>query len=210
MIRVVIADDQMLLRKSLSKLINIDENIEVVGTVSTGSEAVEICKKEAIDIILMDIQMPELDGISAMRIIKENHPNIKVIMLTTFDSSENIINSFLSRADGYITKDIGYDELITIIKCVNYGITAIHESVKEIMIGKFSQTYLKKDYKNVLSKEEIKLTKLIVSGETNKDIAEKLNYSESTIKAKTSKVYDKLQVADRLSLVKYAVENGLT
>jgi DNA-binding NarL/FixJ family response regulator len=160
--------------------------------------------------VLMDIEMPEMDGIAALKIIKNAHPNIKVIILTTFENSENIMKAFLSKADGYIIKDLGCAELITTIKCVNYGLTVIHQSVKDIMVDKFRKLVTnKKNYNDVLNDTEIEMIKLIVKGQTNKSIAKTFNYAEGTVKNKVSRIYEKLNISDRLQLAVYAVENGI-
>ncbi|QUH28442.1 response regulator [Vallitalea guaymasensis] len=210
MIKVIIADDQSLLRKSLSQIISIDEKINVIGQAANGKEAIELCKLHHPDIVLMDIEMPEMDGISALKIIKKNYKNTKVIILTTFENTDNIVESFLSQADGYITKDIDPDELITTIKCVGYGLTVIHKSVKNIMVDKFRKMGEgRKKYADILSMEQIDMIKLIVDGKSNKEIAKIFNYTEGTIKNKVSRIYEKLGISDRLQLAVYAVENGI-
>lgn len=210
MIKVIIADDQVLLRKSLAQLISIDKEINVVSMASSGREAIDECEKHKPDIVIMDIEMPKMNGIDALRVIKDKYPNIKVIILTTFDNKENIISAFLAKADGYITKDIEPDELITTIKCVNYGLTVIHKSVKEIMVDKFEKLAKKsKNYTDILNMEDIDMIKNIVDGKSNKDIAKILNYTEGTVKNKVSKIYEKLGITDRLQLAVYAVENGI-
>ncbi|WP_113672082.1 response regulator [Vallitalea guaymasensis] len=210
MIKVIIADDQSLLRKSLSQIISIDEKINVIGQAANGKEAIELCKLHHPDIVLMDIEMPEMDGISALKIIKKNYKNTKVIILTTFENTDNIVESFLSQADGYITKDIDPDELVTTIKCVGYGLTVIHKSVKNIMVDKFRKMGEgRKKYADILSMEQIDMIKLIVDGKSNKEIAKIFNYTEGTIKNKVSRIYEKLCISDRLQLAVYAVENGI-
>lgn len=210
MINIIIADDQMLLRKSLGQIISTDDEIKVVDMVGTGKEAIDSCDKNKPDIVLMDIEMPEMDGISALNIIKKNHPDIKVIILTTFGNTNNIVNSFLSDADGYIIKDIDCAELIITIKCVNYGLTVIHESVKKLMIDKFTKLVdNKKKYTDILNEKEIAITRLIVRGQSNKAIAKEFNYSEGTVKNIVSRIYEKLDISDRVQLAVYAVENGI-
>ncbi|MCT4543661.1 MAG: response regulator transcription factor [Vallitalea sp.] len=210
MIKVIIADDQVLLRKSLGQLISIDEEISVVSMAASGREAIDECEKHRPDIIMMDIEMPKMNGIDALKIIKEKYPKTKVIILTTFDNKEYIITAFLAKADGYITKDIEPDELITTIKCVNYGLTVIHKSVKEIMVNKFEKLSKRNtNYTDILSIEEIDMIKLIVDGKSNKDIAKVFNYTEGTVKNKVSRIYEKLGKTDRLQLAVYAVENGI-
>jgi DNA-binding NarL/FixJ family response regulator len=210
LINIIIADDQVLLRRSLSHLISSDPEINVYCTVASGKEAIENCDLYKPDIILMDIEMPEMDGISALKIIKEKYKDTKVIILTTFENTENIVDAFLAEADGYITKDIDCDELIATIKCVNYGLTVIHKSVKKIMVDKFTRVSEgKKNYQNLLTSEEIEIVRGIVNGKSNKELSGILNYTEGTIKNKVSKIYDKLNISDRLQLAVFAVENGI-
>ncbi len=208
--RVIIADDQVLLRKSIGQLISIDPDINVVDMVGSGKEAVESCRVNKPDIVLMDIEMPQVDGISALKMIKEKYPDIKVIILTTFENDKNIIDAFISDADGYIVKDIECKELIATIKCVSFGLTVIHSSVKKIMREKFKKLENHKgSYVDLISIEEIEIVRQIVTGKSNKEIASKLSYTEGTIKNKVSKIYDKLKITDRLQLAVFAVENGI-
>lgn len=210
MIKIIIADDQVLLRNSLGQIISTDTDITVVDMVGSGIEAIESCEKNRPDIILMDIEMPQMDGLSALKIIKEKHPNTKVIILTTFDNTESIVEAFLSEADGYIVKDIDCEELIITIKCVNYGLTVIHKSVKKIMVNKFKKMSGGiKSYVNILSVEEIEMIRLIVMGKSNKEIAKHFNYTEGTVKNKVSRIYERLEINDRLQLAVFAVENGI-
>jgi len=210
MINVVIVDDQALLRKSLSKIISMNENITVVGEGETGLDAIKLCENNKPHIVLLDIQMPIMDGITALRAIKNKHEDVKVIILTTFEDRKNIIEGFLADADGYITKDIEPEEVITTIKCVNHGLTVINKSVKKIMVNKFRKiSKLTKNYVDILSIEEIEMVKLIVDGKSNKELSNVLNYTEGTIKNKVSKIYEKLNISDRLKLAVYAVENGI-
>lgn len=210
MINIVIADDQVLLRKSLGQIISVDPEMNVCAMVGTGKQAVDACRNYQPNIVLMDIEMPSVDGIAALKMIKQLSMNSKVIMLTTFGKKEYIIDSFLSGADGFVTKDIDCVELIAVIKCVNYGQIVIHQSVREIMVDKFKKTGIgKRDYVEILSPEEIEMTRLIVAGKSNKDLAQTFNYTEGTIKNKVSRIYEKLEISDRLQLAVYAVENGI-
>ncbi len=210
MIEIVIADDQVLLRKSLGKIISIDKDISVVDMVGSGKEAIQSCEKHHPDIVLMDIEMPQIDGISALKIIKAKFPKVKVIILTTFDSTDNIVESFIGEADGYIVKDIDCEELMATIKCVNMGLTVIHKSVKDVMIKRFKlMSNSNKSYIDVLKMEEIDMIKLIVNGKTNKEIGKIFNYTEGTIKNKISRIYEKLKIKDRLQLAIYAIKNNI-
>ncbi len=210
MVKIMIVDDQALLRKSLAQLIDIDDEISVVAMAETGKEAVSTCQQFQPDIVMMDIEMPEMDGINALKKIKEQCPKTRVIILTTFDSKEHIIDAFLAHADGYITKEIAPQELIATIKCVSYGLTVIHENVKNIMIDKFEEVKPPLLAGTMqLSPEDIEIIKLIVDGKSNKYIGATLNYTEGTVKNKVSRIYEKLKLTDRLQLAVYAVENNI-
>lgn len=210
LVKIMIVDDQALLRKSLAQLIDIDDEISVVAMAETGKEAVSTCQQFQPDIVMMDIEMPEMDGINALKKIKEQCPKTRVIILTTFDSKEHIIDAFLAHADGYITKEIAPQELIATIKCVSYGLTVIHENVKNIMIDKFEEVKPPLLAGTMqLSPEDIEIIKLIVDGKSNKYIGATLNYTEGTVKNKVSRIYEKLKLTDRLQLAVYAVENNI-
>ncbi len=208
MIKVVIADDQELLRKSLGQIIGISEDIEVLALAENGREAIEICEDLKPDILMLDIEMPIMNGIDALKIIKEDMPSVKVIILTTFDNPDYILDSFLYDADAYLSKDIAPDELILSIKCVNSGLLVIDNNVKRFMQNKLKTSKKSSDLE-CLSEEEIEIIKLIVNGMSNQKIAGELNYSQGTVKNKIGKIYDKLEIDDRLQLAVYAVENGL-
>lgn len=210
MIKIMIADDQVLLRKSIAQLISIDDDIEVVCMAGNGREAVENCKKYQPDIVMLDIEMPEMNGLEALRQIKKEYAHIKIIILTTFENRENIIKSFVYGVDGYLTKDIDPNELISALKCVYQGLTVIHQSVKNIMVEKFNKAAMnEKKYEGVLNDEELEMIKNIVAGKSNKELGDIFNYTEGTIKNKVSKIYDKLNISDRLHLAIYAIENGI-
>ena len=210
MIKIVIVDDQVLLRDSIKYILDSDRELDVVETTGNGEAAIELCKKHKPDIILMDIEMPKLDGISATKIIKENYPDTKVIILTTFENPDNILESFVSKADGYIVKDIKHEDLILSIKCVAKGMTVIHESVKHIMVDRFKGLMdYKKQYQNILSEKDLDIVRLIANGKSNKAIANILNYSEGTIKNSVSRILEKLHMADRMQIAIFAMENGI-
>lgn len=210
MIKVVLAEDQILLRESIAYILDNDEDIKVVGMAGDGNEVVSICEESKPDIILMDIEMPGFNGISATKIIKEKYRDVKVIVLTTFDNPNNVMESFVVGADGYIIKNINHNDLILTIKCVYSGLIVIQESVKQIIIDRFKGLMnYKSKYENVLSEKEIEIIKLIAKGFSNKEIAVALSYSEGTIKNNVSRILEKLKMADRMQIAIFAMENGI-
>lgn len=210
MIKVLIVDDQTLLRRSLAQIINTSQQINVVATVGDGHEAIEACAKYKPDIVLMDIEMPKLDGISALEMIKQQFSKIKVIILTTFDNRDNITAALLADTNGYITKDIDPQALIATILCVNHGLRVMHDNATRIIRKKLKLTKSGSNAQlNKLSITELQIITFVVQGCSNKQIATELNFTEGTIKNKISRLYDKLGIADRLQLVVFAMENGI-
>ncbi|WP_027399032.1 response regulator [Anaerovorax odorimutans] len=210
MINVVLADDQILLRESIGYILDNDEDIAVVGMAGDGYEVLELCEKLRPDIILMDIEMPKLDGVKATKIIKEKYKDTKVIILTTFENTDNIIESFVAETDGYIVKNISHKDLVFTVKCVCSGLTVIHESVKQIIINRFKGlSDYKLKYKGVLTEKEIEIVRLIAQGNSNKEIGNTLSYSEGTIKNNVSKILEKLNMSDRMQIAIFAIENGI-
>lgn len=215
MIKVMLADDQALLRSSLKYILQRDNEIEVVCEASNGIEVLKECKKNDVDVILLDIIMPEKDGIETAKEVKEFYPEIKVIMLTTFENIENIMESFLAGADGYIVKDIAPDELVMVVKCVNKGLCVIHESVQELMIKSFNNVLNRNISVNVemgdveISNTEREIVRLVAQGKNNKEIAQILNFAEGTIKNKITRLLDKLDLRDRLQIAIFAIEHSL-
>ncbi len=210
MIKVMIVDDQVLLRNSLKEIASVDEEIEVVALAGNGNEAIEICNKYEPDVVIMDIEMPELDGLTALQYIKEKCKETKIIVLTTFDSKENIAKAFVRDADGYITKEVTPEELVLSIKCVHSGLTVISSSVKRMMVEKFSKIPMINTSKDSdLSAAEIRIVQMIVDGKSNKEIAEVFNYSEGTIKNKITKIYEKLGVGDRIQLAVHVLDSDI-
>ena len=213
--RVVLADDQTLLRNTLENILKKSSNIDVVASASDGEEVLSACEKYDPEIVLMDIQMPVIDGIEATKIIKTKYPQIKVLMLTTFENIENILESFSSGADGYIVKDIEAKELILCIECISKGIHVIHDSVHQLMVQQFikmnNQKVLSKkiDKEIELSKTEMEIIKLVASGKSNREIAQIIGFAEGTIKNKMTKVFEKLNLNDRTQIAVFAIENNI-
>jgi len=210
MMKVIVVDDQLLLREAISMLLENDEEIDVVATGGNGKDAIRLCEIYKPDVVLMDIEMPELDGVCATKIIKEKFPDIKIIILTTFENPDNIMESFVNGADGYIVKNISHKDLTRSIKCVNDGLTVIHKSVKKIMMHRFKGlSEYKSKYEDILTDREVEIVKLISSGLSNKEIGVQLSFSQGTIKNNVSKILEKLEMSDRMQIAIFAIENGI-
>lgn len=197
-IKVVVADDQTLICEGIRIIIGSQPDIEVVAVAENGFEAVECVEKYQPDVVLMDIQMPEMSGIEALQSIKAKYPGTVVIMLTTFDPDEYILGAFRSGADGYLLKDLSGDKLVSAIRDAYAGNVTIPASIASRIIAhipKESQKNSLEDYG--LTQREIEIADLISKGYYNDKIAKALNISMGTTKNYISSLYSKLEVKNR-------------
>jgi len=224
-IRVVIADDQELMREGTKYMIEKGGDIEVVGCVNNGKEAFELCGTVNPDLVLMDIVMPEHDGIEGTRMIKAKYNSIKILILSTYGSSQNVSKAIGYGADGYVLKDIKPDELIYTIKCTVSGLNVMNNSVFNDLKSQFNPTDQQSDMndneteskhdkygnnKDVkLNETEKEIIRLVVYGKSNKEIAAALFYSPSKVRNTISNVLAKLELKDRTQLAVYAVKNNI-
>lgn len=216
MIKALIVDDQVLLKETLLFMLNQDEEIQGIDGGCNGYEAIDACSKYRPDIILMDIRMPKLDGINATLRIKEQHPHIKVIILTTFEDEKSIFDAIENGADGYIVKDIKPEALILAVKGAMQDLYVMHKSVVASLRMSVEKTVNQKNTSSSaienynLTKKEMQIIELIVDGKSNKEIADELNFTEGTIKNKVSKLLEKLNLKDRTQIVVFAIKNNLS
>lgn len=213
MIKVLIADDQELIRQSLQIVLESKEHIQVTGAVADGQEVIQSVRKTKPDVILMDIRMPKMDGVQCTKIIKENYPQIKIIILTTFDDDEFVYNALKFGASGYLLKGVSMEELVKAIEVVHSGKAMINPDVATKVLKLFSQL-ARADYSITIQEEQVKdLTKTewkIISqverGASNKEIAETLSLSEGTVRNYLSNILNKLELRDRTQLAIWAVQ----
>lgn len=206
--RVLIADDHTLLSESLRIMLERDGDVEVVGVAENGYKALELCKEFKPDIVLMDIKMPDLDGISATRMIKEDSPETRVLVLTSMEDTKWIVESFAAGADGYLLKDTSPERLTTLIRCVYWGYTVSSSAVLHAILD--SNGYILESMNGAAIKdEELKIIKLISEGKSNSEIAKSMNYAEGTVKNKVTKIIELAGVENRAQLVLYAIKNNL-
>lgn len=215
MIKVLIADDQELIRQSLEIVLNSKENLEVTDAVENGQEVIRSVRENLPDIILMDIRMPKMDGVQCTKIIKENHPEIKIIILTTFDDDEFVYDALKYGASGYLLKGVSMDGLVDAIETVHSGRAMINPDVAAKVVRLFSQM-AKGDYTIKveetavadLTKAEWKIIREVEKGSSNKEIAEELFLSEGTVRNYLSTILNKLQLRDRTQLAIWAVQSA--
>ncbi|MCR5626645.1 MAG: response regulator transcription factor [Lachnospiraceae bacterium] len=215
MIKVLIADDQELIRQSLEIVLNTKEDITVSGVVSNGQEVIRSVRENRPDVVLMDIRMPVMDGVSCTKIIKENYPDMKIIILTTFDDDEYVYNALKFGASGYLLKGVSMDELVGAIRTVYSGKAMINPDIATKVVTLFSKM-AKADYtipvedemEKELTKTEWKIIAEIETGASNKEISENLALSEGTVRNYLSTILNKLNLRDRTQLAIWAVQRG--
>lgn len=216
MINVIIADDQELIRQSLKIILSANKDINIIDTVCNGKEVLNSIKKNKPDIILMDIRMPEMDGVQCTQIVKKDYPNIKIIVLTTFDDDEYIFDALKYGASGYLLKGVSMNELVEGIRTVAAGRAMLNPDIAIKVVRLFSEMAkdnlsIKVNNKNVDSivNAEWKVIQLVGRGKCNKEIAKELYLSEGTVRNYISQILNKLDLRDRTQLAIWAVETGI-
>ena len=217
MVKVVIADDQELIRESLKIVLGTHEDIQVVATAMDGFEVLKILEREKVDIILIDIRIPCMDGVYCTKVVKEKYPETKIIILTTFDDDDFVFSALKYGASGYLLKGVGMDELYQAILTVNSGGAMINPDIATkvfSMFSKMSQNNLaiQVDEEAIqgINQPEWRVIQQVAFGLSNKEIAQKLFLSEGTVRNYLSSILSKLNLRDRTQLAIWAVQTGLT
>ena len=217
MIRVLIADDQELIRESLKIILSAYSDIEVVGAVGDGTEVLEAVPQLKPDLILMDIRMPKMDGVLCTKVLKEDYPQIKIIILTTFDDDDFIYSALKYGASGYLLKGTSMENLHDAIVTVNDGRAMLNPEIATKVFKLFSQMAQSNYAIQVdahrttdIAKMEWRIIQQIGFGLSNKEIASKLYLSEGTIRNYLSTILSKLNLRDRTQLAIWAVQTGVT
>ena len=214
-VRILIVDDQALVREGIASLLAIQPGLEVTGTAENGQGAIQFVRDNSVDVILMDIRMPVLDGISAVQMILKDHPDQIIIMLTTLEDDEYIVKSLKSGAKGYLLKDMDAKDLGNAVRSASRGVFQLAPSVagRLIDIRGAKEQFIQHDEnaKNLaeLTPREMDVLKLIATGATNKEIARQLYLSEGTVKNIVSNIFSCLGTRDRVQTAIIAIRNGL-
>lgn len=212
-IKVLIADDIMILRQGLKAVLEQDPEIQVAALAENGREAFEKCRVYRPDVVMMDMRMPDYDGAYGIRAIKEQLPDIRVLVLTTFDDEETIEKAVSSGADGYILKEMEDAKVIASVKSVYAGMSVFGGGVYQVM-KKRMDTGGGARQKTVpeeapLTPRERDVVRLVAQGYDNKEIAMELYLAEGTVRNQISRILEKLLLKDRTQLAVYAVKHGL-
>jgi DNA-binding NarL/FixJ family response regulator len=208
-VRVLIADDQTLFRVGLARLLEEDPRVDIVGQAGDGVEAVKLAGSLKPDVVLMDLKMPNVDGIEATRQILANYPDVKVLLLTTFEADNHVIQALKAGASGYILKDSRPDSIVSSLLAVMAGERVMASAVANRVLEMLTGTTTPKEFYDGLTGREIEILKLLAGGMANKQIAYKLKISEKTVRNHVSNMYEKLNIYDRSQAVLYAVRKGL-
>jgi len=208
-IKVLITDDHPVVREGLSAMLNKEPDIQVVGEAENGAEAIDKAKELQPDVVLMDLRMPEVDGVEAMRQIRAANPGIKFIVLTTYDNDEYIFKGIEAGARAYLLKDAPREELFKAIRAVYKGESLIEPAVAGKVLDRFAELSRQAQVVDALSEREVEVLKLMAKGAANKEIAAGLCISESTVKTHIQTIFQKLGVGDRTEAVTEAIKKGI-
>ena len=207
--RVLIADDQTLFRSGLARLLDSDDRVTVVGEAVDGVDAVKLALALKPDVVLMDIKMPNQDGIEATRRIITENPKIKVLMLTTFEADNHVIQALKAGASGYVLKDSDAGAIVSSVLAVVAGERVMASAVANRVLEMLTGATTPKEFYDGLTAREVEILKMLATGMANKQIAYKLGISEKTVRNHVSNMYEKLDIYDRAQAVLYAVRKGL-
>lgn len=216
MIEVLVADDQQLIAQSLKIVLESKGNMKVMGTASNGEEVLEMLQDHRPDVILMDIRMPLMDGVECTHIVKEKYPEVKIIILTTFDDDDYVFNALKYGASGYLLKGVDMDQLCKAIETVDSGQAMINPDIASTVVRLFSQMAKSKSSINVneesiksLTQGEWRVVDEIKGGASNREIADDLCLSEGTVRNYLTTILDKLGLRDRTQLAIWAVQRSI-
>ncbi|MBI4743730.1 MAG: response regulator transcription factor [Actinobacteria bacterium] len=213
-IKLLLADDHTLFREGLKQVLELQADMVIVGEASNGNEAIELSRKHRPDIVLMDIDMPEVSGIEATRIIKQECEDVNIIILTMYDDDSHIFEAIKEGANGYILKGSSIEKLVSTIKAVSKGESFINSKIALRILSEFSKLSRKLDNEPIVLIDEFTLREkeildLLAKGFGNRRIANRLEISEKTVKNHVSSIYKKLYCHDRGSAVMRAIKLNL-
>lgn len=211
-IKVLLADDHSLLRQGVRQILELERDIEIVGEASDGEEALELIKETNPDVILLDVNMPKLNGVEVARKIKEQRINVGIIVLTIHQDREYLFELVKIGISGYLLKDIDSNSLIKAIRVVHQGESYLHPEMTTYLLKEFNrlnQSYKNNIEQNPLTAREQEVLQMIAQGKSNREIAKGLFISEKTVKNHLSNVFRKLEVNDRTQAVLYGLKNDL-
>lgn len=208
MIRVFIADDHPIVRRGIRDLLETEADIEVIGEATNGRDAVSEAVKRVPDVILMDLVMTPVDGIEATRLIKEQAPGIKILVLTSFATDDKVFPAIKAGALGYLIKDTAPEALVRAIRQVHQGQPTLHPSIAQKVLAEIAQPAEREPIPDPLTEREVEVLKLLAHGLTNQEIADRLVIGVTTVYSHVSNILSKLHLATRTQAALYALREG--
>jgi NarL family two-component system response regulator LiaR len=209
LIRVLVADDHIVVRKGIRALLATEQDIEVVGEAENGQQAVAQAERLQPDVILMDLVMPEMDGIKAIRCITTHQPEARILVLTSFAADDKVFPAIKAGALGYLLKDSSPEDLVGAIRQVHHGESSLHPAIARKLLQELSQPTERPPTPEPLTEREVEVLKLVAQGRSNQEIADVLVISEATARTHVSNILHKLHLASRTQAALYALREGL-
>jgi DNA-binding NarL/FixJ family response regulator len=215
-IRVLLVDDQRVIRDGLGMLLRLLPDIELVGSAEDGQQAIDLVAREEPDVVLMDLRMPRMDGIRATQRIRQAHPTVKILALTTYADDESVLGALRAGASGYLTKDAGADDIAQAVATVASGQMVLDPAAQARVLQQLHASAATSEHRSTasaiadnLTQREVEILVLIAQGLSNSEIAERLVVSEATVKTHINHIFTKTGVRDRAQAVTYAFRSGL-
>jgi len=208
-IRVLVVDDHVIVRQGIRALLSESEDIEVVGEAGTGLEAIRQAQSTQSDVILMDLIMPEMGGIEAIRQISTQQPNVRFLVITTYSGDDLVFPAIKAGAQGYLLKDSGAGQLVQAIRQVHRGEPSLHPDIARKLMQEIRQPVSGKPTPDPLTARELETLRLLATGLDNREIAERMTLAEATVRSYISRILDKLHLANRVQATLYALQEGL-
>lgn len=208
-VRVLVVDDHVVVRRGIRALLSTDSGLRVVGEAANGAQAIRAAADLSPDVILMDLVMPEVDGIEAVKQIKAHEPSARILVLTSFSTDDKVLPALKAGALGYLLKDSGPDELIQAIYQVYRGESSLHPQIARKLLREIVAGESRPETADPLTPREVEVLKLVAQGQSNHDIATELKVSEATVRTHVSSILAKLHLASRTQAALYALRSGL-
>lgn len=208
-IRVLVVDDHEIVRKGIAAILEIEPDVELVGEAASGEEAIAGCLRLQPDVVLMDLMMPDLDGIEATRQIKQKGGTTRVLVLTSFATDDMVYPAIEAGADGYLLKDSGAATLLQALRSVHQGQTSLHPEITKKILRRLARGPEQPLDPEQLTPREVDVLRLVAQGLSNQQIADRLVVSESTVRTHMTNILGKLQLTSRTQAALYALQQGI-
>lgn len=206
MIRLLLVDDQSLVRQGLKAMLSLESDLEIIGMAENGEEAISQVEILQPDVVLMDVRMPVMNGSTATKIICDRFPNIKILVLSTYDDDRDVSSAIRAGAKGYLLKDMPSEQLVDAIRCINSGYAQLAPGLLERVVNQTVPAYTPEIPSTLalLTPRELDVARLVRVGATNQEIAKELFISESTVKTHVNSIFNRLNIKNRAQLAIYA------